>query len=148
MAEALLFLELLLHFRDDLGEDVRMFQGDHREDLAVELDVRFLQSIDELGVAHPVFAGGGVKAHRPERAEIALLLLAATVSVYAGFQNSGFGKLNLRFAAPHVTLRLGEKVAAALGMHYSAFDSGHMLVGQKVDKRTMDGRTHVLRRAL
>ena len=117
---------LLLNLGHDLCEDGWVFQGNGGQDLAIQFNVRFLQSVDEAGVAHAVFAGGGVQADGPERAEVALLLLAALVGVHPGLQDGGARQLYFRFASPLVPLGLGQEIAAALCMHYSSFDSGHI----------------------
>src|SRR5438270_13946403 len=47
--------------------------------LAIEFNARLLESVDELAVAHAIQFGGGVDAHDPDRAILALLLLAPGV---------------------------------------------------------------------
>ena len=49
------------------------------QNLAVELNARALQSVDELAVAHAVQLGSGADADNPQRAVLALLLLASGV---------------------------------------------------------------------
>src|SRR5260221_561887 len=50
-----------------------------REDLAVQLNAGNFQTVDELAVAHPTQFGGGADADNPQRAVLALLLLAAGI---------------------------------------------------------------------
>src|ERR1035438_9402654 len=49
------------------------------QDLAIEFDAGFLQSADELVIVHSVQAGAGADAHDPQRAVLALFLLAAGI---------------------------------------------------------------------
>src|SRR5271156_2520334 len=49
------------------------------QNLAVELHAGLLQSADELVVVQSIQAGGGADAHDPDRAVLALFLLAARV---------------------------------------------------------------------
>src|SRR6202007_1412242 len=55
----------LLH---ESGEALRVVDGDVSENLAIQLDTRFFEAVDELRVADVVQLGGGVDAHDPERA--------------------------------------------------------------------------------
>src|SRR4051812_42290190 len=55
--------------------------GDVGEHLAVDRDAGLPEAVHQAAVAHAVLASGRVDAHDPERAEIALLLLAADVGV-------------------------------------------------------------------
>ena len=54
----------------------------HRQigkNFAIQLDAGLFQTIDEHAVAQPVQLGSGADAHDPDRAVLALLLLAAAV---------------------------------------------------------------------
>ncbi len=65
----------------DRGESLRIDDRDVREDLAIELDLRLLQSSDQAAVADVVVAGSGRKARDPELAEVTLLGATIAVSV-------------------------------------------------------------------
>src|SRR5204863_8604412 len=64
-----------------LAERRQVVHGEVGEHLAVHLDAGLLETVDQAAVAQPELARAGVDAHDPERAEIALLLLAADVGV-------------------------------------------------------------------
>src|SRR5215207_8128479 len=68
-------------FLGKTSERLGVADGDVREHLAVELDAGLLQAVHELAVAHALLAGGGVDAHDPEPAEVALLVAAVAVGV-------------------------------------------------------------------
>src|SRR5262249_49469402 len=67
---------------DDLRKRIPIGNGDFRQALAVELDVRPLQAGDELAVAQTTAAAGGADAHDPQTAELALAGLAVAVSIH------------------------------------------------------------------
>src|SRR5579884_698029 len=77
--------------------------GDVGEDFAIQIDACLLEAVDELAVGDLQRAAGGIDAHNPKRAEIALLEAAADVAVTERFFD-GF----LRGA---IQLRFGKKVA-------------------------------------
>src|SRR5919112_4008898 len=60
---------------------LRIAHGDIGQDLPVDLDAGLAQPVDEHVVAHVVLPRGGVDAHDPEAAEIALLILAIAIRV-------------------------------------------------------------------
>src|ERR1700719_2595177 len=49
------------------------------QNLAIQFDSAFFETVDELVVAHPVQFGGGADAHNPERAVLPLFLFASGV---------------------------------------------------------------------
>src|SRR4051812_35669260 len=67
-----------------LGKSCRVLHRDVGQNLAIELDAGLLQPTDEAAVADAVLVGGGVDAHDPQRAVLALLLLAAGVGELEG----------------------------------------------------------------
>ena len=60
-----------------------------------------LQAVHELAVAHALLAGGGVDAHDPEAAEVALPVAAVAVRVGVRLEQSLLGALvaGVRLAA-------------------------------------------------
>src|SRR4051794_1843970 len=58
------------------AEGLGVAHGDVGQDLAVEVDAGELQAVDEGAVAHVVLARGGVDAHDPQAAEVALAVAA------------------------------------------------------------------------
>src|SRR3954466_5180662 len=65
-----------------LGEALKgcgVFDREVSQDLAVELQARRLQAVDELVVAHAVQLGRGADADNPQRAILTLLLLASGI---------------------------------------------------------------------
>ena len=66
---------------DELRERARVVDGHVGEDLAVDLDARLAQTLDETVVGDAVSAGGSVDALDPELAELALLGAAVAVAV-------------------------------------------------------------------
>src|SRR5690606_40157075 len=71
----------LLRDLDERGERRRVVHGQLGQDLAVDLDVRGLQTLDEAVVRDAVGAGSGVDALDPQLAEVTLALLAVVVVV-------------------------------------------------------------------
>src|SRR5690606_8157803 len=69
---------------DELLEAVRIANGKVREHLAVEIDPGLLQAVDEFAIADAAGAAGGVDAHDPQSAPIALLLPAVLRRVGIG----------------------------------------------------------------
>src|SRR5690606_38321138 len=73
------------------GKTRRVVHGDVRQHLAVQGDAGLEQTIHEAAVAHAVDAGSRIDAGDPQRAEIALLLLATDVRVLAGLDDRLLG---------------------------------------------------------
>src|SRR5205823_13461329 len=65
----------------DRTERLRIADGELREHLAVEVDLRLAQPGNELVVRQPVLARGRVDADDPEPPEVPLLVLAVAVGV-------------------------------------------------------------------
>ena len=64
---------------DEGGEGRGVVDGQVGQDLAVDLDTRGLEALDEAVVGQAVGAGAGVDALDPELAEVALALLAPSL---------------------------------------------------------------------
>src|SRR5690242_20659561 len=73
--------QCLLRDLDERGERGGVVHGQLGQDLAVDLDVRGLQTLDEAVVRDAVGAGSGVDALDPQLTEVALALLAVVVVV-------------------------------------------------------------------
>src|SRR5262249_4012706 len=67
--------------RGDLAERPGIVEGERREDLAVDLDAGGPETGHQAAVRQPVGARRGVDADDPQRADVALLLLAVAVGV-------------------------------------------------------------------
>ena len=78
---------------DEHGEGRRVVDGQVGQDLAVDLDTRGLEALDEAVVGQAVGPGAGVDALDPELAEVALLLAPVVVAV-----DQRVGDLLLRLA--------------------------------------------------
>src|SRR5690349_18938132 len=65
--------------RDELRKRVRVRNGQFRKDLAVNLDTRFTQSLDETVVGRAVLAAGRADTCDPKSAEVTLLVAAVAV---------------------------------------------------------------------
>src|SRR5690606_7328776 len=88
---------------DDLGEGLRIADGDFAEALAVQVDAGLLQQVDELAVSQPIGASRGADAGDPELAEVALAQGAVKPGVTPCAFN-GYAGLTVALAAPPVTL--------------------------------------------
>src|SRR3989454_6961964 len=65
----------------DAGEGLGVVERERGQDLAIDLDPGGFEPGDQLAVGEPVRARRGVDAHDPQRAEVALALLAVPVGV-------------------------------------------------------------------
>src|SRR5882762_2096115 len=77
-----------------LGEvlkGARVFDRQVGEDLAIQFNASFLQTADELAVAHAVQLGGGANADDPQRAVLALLLFTPGVGKLQAALDGFFG---------------------------------------------------------
>src|SRR5688572_33182598 len=79
-------------FLGELGKCRRFAGGEFGEALAIELDARVLQAEHELAVGESVLARGGVDAHDPQAAIVALLPLAPDVRIDARSEERRVGK--------------------------------------------------------
>ena len=81
----------VLHLLYDGLESGGIVEGEVGEHLAVDLYACFVNETHELRVAEILHAGGSVDTLDPEGTEVALLVLAVTVSVGKTFFPSVFG---------------------------------------------------------
>ncbi len=117
-----------------------MLLGHLGEDLAIQLDVGLLEGIRQAGVGDAELAGGGVDAHLPEFANLALVGLAIASGILTGLDRSGLGKLDLALATPHHALGTGQQVLASLEMGFSALYTWHSLIGSdRLGNHPLDG---------
>ena len=63
---------MLLRRCDQRGESFGVAHGHIRQNLAVEIDARHLQAVNQLAVGDAVIARGGADALNPQRAIVAL----------------------------------------------------------------------------
>lgn len=103
--------------------------GDIREDLSVELDVRFLRSIDELAVSGSQIADSCVDLHQPKGPVVALLLLASLEGMAPGVEQSFLCRTFLRLASPFESLHIGEQFFSFFVGDDTPFYSSHSVSG-------------------
>src|SRR6202044_2211287 len=87
-ASLLCSLERVLGLHCQRGKTCCVVRGDVGQDLAVQTVASLLQAIDERRVAHAIDLARSIDAHDPQRAELALLLLAADVGKLQSALNS------------------------------------------------------------
>jgi hypothetical protein len=102
--------------------------GDVGQDFAVKLDAGFFEAIDELRVADAILLGGGIDAHDPERAELALFLAAARVSEFESALNGLLGGLVKLGFCKEITFGALQDLFAPVGAFGSTFNAGHCFV--------------------
>ena len=95
------------------------------EHLAVHVHTGHLQAVHEGGVIHAVGLAAGTDTGDPQLAEVALLLLAADVSIAAGLHQLLIGHLIVTGLVAPVTLCKTENLASVLAGHHCAFNSCH-----------------------
>src|SRR3954469_10284746 len=107
------------------AEGLGIAHGDVGQHLAVQLDARQLQAVDERRVRHALGARGGVDARDPEAAEVALAVAAVAVRVGVRLHDRFLGALvgGVRLAAE--ALCALEHLAALLAGVHGALDAGH-----------------------
>src|SRR5260221_13256638 len=111
-------------FSDRL-ERRRLVDGEIRQHLAVDRDARLGKAVDKDAVGHAERTHGGIEALNPQRAEGALLALAAAEGVLRGLVHRGLGGADGVLAA--AVKDLGGLVEfIELGVRrYTAFDVRH-----------------------
>src|SRR5205814_1008329 len=106
----------LLGLPADLLEQLRVVDGELRQLLAVQLHAGLLHAVDERRVAHAERAHGGGQARDPQRAERALLLLAAEERERVGADDRLVGHAEQVAPPLAETLRALEHAVVALTM--------------------------------
>src|SRR5262249_1978355 len=104
--------------RDVVHRDV----GQH---LAVDRDVRLLEAVHQAAVGQAELARTGVDADDPQRAELALALLAADVRVLVGLRDGLLRDAEYLAAGVVVALRLGDDFLVAAARGDAFLDSCH-----------------------
>src|SRR6185312_16815 len=94
-----------LCFLGDHAKRLDVVHGDVGQDLAVHRDTGLAQAIDQAAVGQAEHARGGVDADDPQRAELALALLAADIRVLTGLDDGLVG--NAEDLATGVVVALG-----------------------------------------
>jgi anti-sigma28 factor (negative regulator of flagellin synthesis) len=112
-----------LRLANDPLEHGGVGDGQFGQHLAVQEDVGFLESGDELGVGHAERAHAGVDPDDPELAEIALLVLAPGVGVLEGLGDLLDGLAPTVIPVGIITLGDLENLLLSLPRVDSAFDS-------------------------
>src|SRR3954447_8416811 len=107
------------------AERLGVAHGDVGQDLAVQLDARQLQAVDERGVRHALGARGRVDAGDPQAAEVALAVAAVPVRVGVGLHDRFLGALVGGVRLPAEALGPLEDLAALLAGVDGALDAGH-----------------------
>src|SRR5882757_6904922 len=117
----------LLRDLDERREGVRVVHGQLGEDLAVDLDVGGLQTLDEAVVRDAVGAGSGVDPLDPELTEVALALLAVVVVVDQGVGDLLLGlAVQTRALATVTTGLLEDRPALLVGVD-CPLDACHLI---------------------
>ena len=110
-----------LHSLHDLGESFRIGDGHVSKNLAVQLDARLGELVNELAVADAQFADSSVQAGDPQSAEIALLVAAVSVGILTGVGYGVNGKAKVALATAIETLGGLEDFFAAFAGRNSSF---------------------------
>src|SRR5690606_19299061 len=117
--------ERALRLLGQRGKPGRVVHGDVRQHLAVQGDARLAQAVHETAVAQAVDAGRGVDAGDPQRAEIALLLLAVDVGVLLGLDDGLVGNAEHLAARVVITLGLAQDLLVTAACGDATLDSCH-----------------------
>src|SRR5690349_22395450 len=96
------------------AEGLRVAHGDVGQHLAVQLDARQLQAVDERRVRHALGTRGGVDAGDPEAAEVTLAVAAIAVRVRVRLHHRFLGALVRRVRLAAEALRARQNLAALL----------------------------------
>ena len=102
------FVEGGLRLLRDGRKRIRLIHGEIGKHLAIDFDLGLLQAVDDLAVAQPELARGGVDAGDPERAEVALLGAAIAVRILAGLDDGLLRSAEYLAAGVVVALRLAQ----------------------------------------
>src|SRR5690348_12125736 len=96
------------------------------QDLAVEVDARELQRVDELAVGQSLGANRGVDALDPQGAEAPLLHLAVAIGVLPGLFDGLAGDADRVLAAAVIALRRFQDPLMLGAGGYTPFDACHV----------------------
>src|SRR5579883_24056 len=109
----------------DRAERLEVVHGEIREHLAVDGDAGLLQAVHQPAVGQAELARRGVDAHDPQRAELALLLLAADVGVLHRLDDRLLGDAEHLASGVVVALRAAEDLLVPTARDDTTFDSCH-----------------------
>src|SRR3954465_4209550 len=107
------------------AEGLGIAHGDVGQHLAVQLDTRQLQAVDERRVRHPLGARGGVDAGDPEPAEVTLAVATVAVRIGVRLEHRFLGALVRGVGLAAEALRPLEDLAALLARVDGTLDAGH-----------------------
>src|SRR5262245_27993455 len=127
----------------ELREGRRIVERERGQDLAVDLDSGLLEARDHPAVREAVLACGGTDPYDPERARVALLLLAVAVGVREALLER-LARLAIRLAAAsdealgllHRLLVTAACLRAAFGAWHLDYSSG--IRGSAVGQQALD----------
>jgi hypothetical protein len=109
------------------GESGRIADSDLRQHLAVQGDIRLLQTVHKGGIVHAVQLSSGIDTSDPQAAEIALALAAANISILTGLHNRLFSGLKQLGLGTEVTLSQLQNFLSSFARHHCAFNTSHSL---------------------
>src|SRR4051794_868847 len=119
--------------------------GDVRQNLAVEVRARGLEAGDQTAVGQPVQTSGGVDAHDPQTAELALLLPPVAVGVVESFVDRLFGDpVGLGFGAVEAAGQR-ENLLPPLGALITTLDACHRPTSFLLPERKRSGPHSLVR---
>ena len=99
--------------------------GQIGEDFAVEINVGFLETGDELVVRKTFGSSGGTNLDLPEATGETLLFAAVIELESPGMQKRLLGLAVFVLSAPHKTFRMFEQILSSFVGGGPAFDPGH-----------------------
>lgn len=85
------FFSILLHGLHDLGKDIGLVYRKIRQYFAIDLDIVFVEIVDQARVGRAVQAGGGIDTNYPQAPKHALLRATIPVFVLETFFYMVFG---------------------------------------------------------
>src|SRR3954451_25067170 len=110
---------------DESAEGLGVAHGDVGQNLAVQLDARQLQAVDERAVGHALGARGGVDAGDPEAAEVTLAVATVAVRVRVRLEHRFLGAPVGGVRLPAEALRPLQDLAALLARVNRTLDARH-----------------------
>ena len=105
-----------------------MLDGEFSQHFAVDLNVLLFHQAGKFAPGGAVFAKGGIRADKPEGAEVAFFVAAVPVGVGISLEQRLAGMDKVSRAAVIETFGSLDDILSAFVGGYAAFDSGHMFV--------------------
>lgn len=115
-------------FLKDRGKDFWIFERKLCQDFPVEGNTFLFRGVDEAAIAHAFLPRCGINTNIPEIAKFTFFLSAIAISVRPGLKRGDACKLNLAFAAPHVSFCEPQKIFSSLQVSFAAFHSSHKVL--------------------